>query len=202
MKTKFDKSKANLRINIAFVVGLALIFFGVMILLWYFSKNSHSPIILRGIITFVIGSIVLYIEMATSKRTWFLYLSSLALIYSVVLIFMDTGFLPWKFSNVWPILMIIAGVILFPFCAYRNGRLKAVYVVPGVVIIIFGIVFMLFSLNIIQDKLNVVASKFWPLLLIVFGIVLIVIYCWQQFNIKRGTPEKAIDESADEDTSE
>lgn len=197
-----NQSLNNNKGLIVLVLGLILIFTGILFLTTFLAKNTHTGLLFRGIILFVLGLICLYLELYYKKRTWFFFLAIVAIINSVILILCDTGFLSASLKNLWPLFIIVFGLALIPFSWYKNKRLRPTYFVPSIALSCFGIIFLLFSMKIIKERFAVVASTWWPILLVAFGLILILIFIWQQYNISRGTPEKAIDESPDEDNGE
>ena len=137
----------------------------------------------RGVILFLVGAILLFLELMKSKKSWLMLVSVSLMLISVVIGMIDVGFLPFGVSNLWPTFVIIFGFTLILFSLYKFNQLKAVYFVPALVIIFFGIFFMLFSLGIIKVSFVSVASKLWPLLLVLCGGILITIFFCQQYNL-------------------
>jgi hypothetical protein len=173
----------NIKINIVLIIGLFLIFAGILLLTSYFAKNPQSVLLFRGVILFLVGAILLFLELMKSKKSWLMFVSVSLMLISVVLGMIDVGFLPFGVSNLWPTFVIIFGFTLILFSLYKFNQLKAVYFVPALVIIFFGIFFMLFSLGIIKVSFVSVASKLWPLLLVLCGGILITIFFCQQYNL-------------------
>lgn len=173
----------NIKINIVLIIGLFLIFVGILLLTSYFAKNPQSVLLFRGVILFLVGAILLFLELMKTKKSWLMFISVSFMLISVVLGMIDVGFLPLGVRNLWPIFVIIFGFTLILFSFYKFKQMKAVYLVPALVIIFFGIFFMLFSMGIIKVSFVSVASKLWPLLLVLCGGILITIFFCQQYNL-------------------
>lgn len=173
----------NIKINIVPIIGLFLIFVGILLLTSYFAKNPQSVLLFRGVILFLVGAILLFLELMKTKKSWLMFISVSFMLISVVLGMIDVGFLPLGVRNLWPIFVIIFGFTLILFSFYKFKQMKAVYLVPALVIIFFGIFFMLFSMGIIKVSFVSVASKLWPLLLVLCGGILITIFFCQQYNL-------------------
>lgn len=173
----------NIKINIVLIIGLFLIFVGILLLTSYFAKNPQSVLIFRGVILFLVGAILLFLELMKTKKSWLMFISVSFMLIAVVLGMIDVGFLPLGVRNLWPIFVIIFGFTLILFSFYKFKQMKAVYLVPALVIIFFGIFFMLFSMGIIKVSFVSVASKLWPLLLVLCGGILITIFFCQQYNL-------------------
>lgn len=173
----------NIKINIVLIIGLFLIFVGILLLTSYFAKNPQSVLLFRGVILFLVGAILLFLELMNTKKSWLMFISVSFMLIAVVLGMIDVGFLPLGVRNLWPIFVIIFGFTLILFSFYKFKQMKAVYLVPALVIIFFGIFFMLFSMGIIKVSFVSVASKLWPLLLVLCGGILITIFFCQQYNL-------------------
>ena len=184
----------NIKINIVLIIGLFLIFAGILLLTSYFAKNPQSVHLFRGVILFLVGAILLFLELMKSKKSWLMLVSVSLMLISVVIGMIDVGFLPFGLSNLWPIFVIIFGFSLILFSFYKFKQMKAVYFVPALVIIFFGIFFMLFSLGIIKVSFVSVASKLWPLLLVLCGGILITIFFCQQYNLVKPLNETSLKE--------
>ena len=152
----------NIKINIVLIIGLFLIFVGILLLTSYFAKNPQSVLLFRGVILFLVGAILLFLELMKTKKSWLMFISVSFMLIAVVLGMIDVGFLPLGVRNLWPIFVIIFGFTLILFSFYKFKQMKAVYLVPALVIIFFGIFFMLFSMGIIKVSFVSVASKLWP----------------------------------------
>ena len=184
----------NIKINIVLIIGLFLIFVGILLLTSYFAKNPQSVLIFRGVILFLVGAILLFLELMKTKKSWLMFISVSFMLIAVVLGMIDVGFLPLGVRNLWPIFVIIFGFTLILFSFYKFKQMKAVYLVPALVIIFFGIFFMLFSMGIIKVSFVSVASKLWPLLLVLCGGILITIFFCQQYNLVKPINETSSQE--------
>lgn len=184
----------NIKINIVLIIGLFLIFVGILLLTSCFAKNPQSVLLFRGVILFIVGALLLFVELMKSKKSWLMFVSVSLMLISVVIGMIDVGFLPFSVSDLWPTFVIIFGFTLILFSLYKFRQMKAVYFVPALVIIFFGIFFMLFSLGIIKVSFVSVASKLWPLLLVLCGGVLITIFFCQQHNLTKPITEETSSE--------
>ena len=51
----------NIKINIVLIIGLFLIFAGILLLTSIFAKNPQSVLLFRGVILFLVGAVVLFL---------------------------------------------------------------------------------------------------------------------------------------------
>ena len=78
----------------------------------------------------------------------------------------------------------------------RFCKLQAFYIVPGITLTGLGLFFLCFSLDIISVSFAEFARMWWPLIFVVFGLVLIVLFLYMQ---KQKTPVLAEDSEDDEE---
>ncbi len=187
----------NIKINIVLVIGLSLIFAGILLLTGYFAKNPQSIYLFRGVILFILGALLLFVELMKSKKSWRMFVSVTLMLVSVIIGMIDVGFLPLGIKNLWPSFVIIIGFTLILFSFYKTRLIKAVYLVPALVIIFFGIIFFLFSMGIVKTPFVSVVSKLWPLLLVLCGGILITIFFIQRYNLLKQNNENFLEEDDD-----
>lgn len=173
----------NIKINIVLVIGLALIFAGILLLTGYFAKNPQSIFLFRGVILFILGASFLFVELMNSSKTWLMFISVVLMLISVIIGMIDVGFLPYAVKDLWPCFIIIFGVTLILFSLYKCKRIKAVYLIPALTITFFGVFFMLFSMRIIKTSFVSIASNLWPLLFVFCGGVLVTAYFIQHHKL-------------------
>ena len=173
----------NIKINIVLVIGLLLIFTGILLLTGYFAKNPQSIFLFRGVILFILGAFILFVELLNSSKTWLMFISMVLMLISVIIGMIDVGFLPYSVKNIWPSFIIIFGFGLILFSLYKDKKIKAIYLIPALTIIFFGVFFMLFSIGIIKTSFVSIASKLWPLLFVLCGGALVTSYFIQHHNL-------------------
>ncbi|MCX7786290.1 MAG: hypothetical protein N2442_01180 [Spirochaetes bacterium] len=78
------------------------------------------------------------------------------------------------FRNLWPFFMLFAGVALLIYGLQRKGTYRVRYLIPAVSIILLSGIFLLFSLGFIRVSLKAVLVQFWPLILVLCGVFLIL----------------------------
>jgi hypothetical protein len=173
----------NIKINVVLILGLLLIFIGVLLLTGYFAKNPQSIFSFRGVILFLLGAFILFIELMNPSKTWLMFISSVLMLISLVIGMIDVGFLPYAVKNIWPCFVIIFGLGLVLFSIYKTKKIKAVYLIPALVIMAFGVFFMFFSIGIIKISFVSIAAKLWPLLFVFCGLALVATYFIQNHNL-------------------
>ena len=78
-------------------------------------------------------------------------------------------------STIWPVFMTIVGVALVVYGKIKGDEYRLTLIIPGIAIVILSAVFMLFSLDVVEVSLAWVAAVWWPLLLVVIGLMVLVL---------------------------
>jgi len=99
----------------------------------------------------------------------FLFLLGVFLIFSKI-IFPDADF-----KAMWPVFMLVFGVILLVYSLCKKPR-QVQIMVPSAAICIMALVFIPFSFKIITVSLFKFVATWWPLLFIIVGAVLLIVY--------------------------
>lgn len=190
MKTQWTKYKILLGI------GLVFVFAGIFLLTFFASDIPIDMYILRPLIVLTFGGIILY-QTLIGKRCLFFIFSSLFLC-SIGLLFLliDAKVIPYDLSQIWPVLVIISGILLLFLGYFRYRRFQISYTVLGATFATLGIVFLCFSLDIIKMSFTEFTQNWWPLVFVVFGIGLIVLFVYSQ---KKGQNFLFDDSDEDED---
>ena len=180
---KLHKIKYRREGKVLLALGLLLVLSGLFI----FVGNQESAVkvfALRPVIFLGLGILLLFWSLALSSSSLSLFFGLFFLLIGSVLLLVDSGILPCGFSQLWPTIMIAAALSLFPAGLYKARRVRTVYLFPAIMILLLGIVFLLFSLHVIPISFRVFVARCWPLLIIVSGVVLVVIFYVQQLNAK------------------
>ncbi len=82
------------------------------------------------------------------------------------------GFLAWReLLKIWPVFMAITGASIIPYGLLKRGSARLALVIPGIAILLLALIFLPFSLGVTSLPFAQVAVLWWPLLLVVLGIV-------------------------------
>ncbi|MFI3256863.1 MAG: DUF5668 domain-containing protein [Spirochaetales bacterium] len=192
MNTQWNKYKGFLALGLIFIFG------GACLLIAFFSRTTGMTYIIFPIVLLLVGVFVLYQSLTGKRQTLFLF--SGLLLNCTAFLFLLTGaeIIPYKMSEVWPIVVMLSGIILIVLRLIRNKSLSLSHTVAGLFLIGAGFVFMLFSLNIITISFVEFASKWWPTIFILFGLVLIALFIYMQKIDKNKVSQSLSD---DEDIS-
>ena len=96
---------------------------------------------------------------------------------------------------------VIFGISLMPAGIYNFKRLRSIYLFPAITMILLGVFFMLFSLDIVKMSFAEFFINWWPLLLLIAGVLLVGIFFVQQI-LKKDFPYMEDDSLEDGDENE
>jgi hypothetical protein len=83
--------------------------------------------------------------------------------------------MPLVVTKWWPVLSVFAGLALIPAGWHHYGRVRPRYVVPSTVFVILGCILLVFSLDIVSFSFKQFMLDWWPLLLALAGLILVLI---------------------------
>ena len=172
-----DKSKFMKYIFPA--IGLILIIISIFFLVAH-SNKAIKVFAVKPFLLIVVGALALYFGLAILKKGIYIFVGLSANLLGVLSLLVEAQILPYKFSQVWPISIIIFGIALFPAGIFYFKRIRSIYLFPALMMIFLGTFFMLFSMDIVEISMAAFFSKWWPLMLLLSGLILVGIYFVQQ----------------------
>jgi hypothetical protein len=78
------------------------------------------------------------------------------------------------FSKSWPLFSVFTGLALIPAGLRHYGEFRVKYMVPAGAFIILGAGLLVFSLDIVSFSLAQFVVAWWPLLIVLAGLILIL----------------------------
>jgi hypothetical protein len=120
-----------------------------------------------------VGCAVLAIKL--NKRSLYLFFAALFLLIGLYLFLSTMHIIPLPFSRAWPLLSVFSGLALFPTGWHRHGTIRARYLVSSSAFIVLGCVLMVFSLELVSFSLAQFVENWWPLLVVLAGLILVLV---------------------------
>ena len=159
-----------------FLVSSAVfVLVGVVLLLWNLGMiprvESLWPVLL-----IIAGLWFLYEGFLRRRRDAYVFIGMFALLLGVFLLLTATVLSPVTLSSIWPVFMTITGVSLFAYGGRRPWGSRMSFTVPGTAITLISLVFLLFSFGIVDRSFSRLVAVYWPVLLIVAGLVLLGVH--------------------------
>jgi hypothetical protein len=160
--------------RIVFIIGFFLMFFGSAFLLGSLSEASRLSVLVSFFFVILgVGCAVLAIKL--NKRSLYLFFAAFFLLVGLFLFLSALSIIPFSFSQAWPLLSVFSGIALFPAGWHRYGAFRSRYVVPSIAFAALGSVLMVFSLDLVSFSFAQFMKNWWPLLVVLAGLILVLI---------------------------
>ncbi|MDR0377673.1 MAG: DUF5668 domain-containing protein [Spirochaetaceae bacterium] len=160
--------------GIIFVLGLLFMFLGCGFLLGSLAEISGISV-LSSFFFVIIGSGCASLAVKFNKRSLYLFFAAFFLLVGFFLFLSALKIVPLVFTKWWPILSVFAGLALIPAGWRHYGKIRPWYLVPSAAFIILGCVLLIFSLDIVSFSFKQFMLNWWPLLLVLAGLILVLI---------------------------
>ena len=160
--------------RLAFIIGILLMSLGSSFLLGSLTGISHTSVLL-SFFFLIIGSFCAAFAIKLNKRSLYLFFAMFFLLVGFFLFLSALGIIPIAFSRAWPLLSIFSGLALFPAGWHRYGSIKSRYLVPSIAFVVLGSLLLIFSFNIAPFSFTQFIVNWWPLLIALTGLILVLI---------------------------
>ncbi len=190
----------NYKRNIILAVGIFSILTGILLLGLLSSELSFRNFFLRPTLLFILGAITIYISLVSTRYPLFTFSGMFFCCAGILFLFIDAKLIKSNIEQLWPVLVIMSGVFLFPSCYLRSKKITPSYVVPAMCLVCLGLLFLLFSMDIIKIPFSTFAARWWPFVLIIFGIGLVILFFLNQYQKNPFSLDEE-DDDEDEDIS-
>ena len=167
--------------NLMLAVGLVLVTFGLLLLASNLTAGT-LPFSLRPIFILIMGGVILFVSFSLIHNSFFVFLGLFLFFTGILFTLIDFKVIVFTLRELWPIVVINVGLALFPAGLYKLKRMRTIYLFPAITLVVLGSFFSLFSLDIIRMSFRMFIVKWWPLLIILVGVSLVVIFFIQQIR--------------------
>ncbi|HBP08754.1 MULTISPECIES: hypothetical protein [unclassified Treponema] len=116
------------------------------------------------------------------KRSLYIALGFMLVFDSIFFALLNIEFLHLNLKELWPVIVINAGLAFIVSDLFIYKKIRTVFLFPSVALFVLGIIFLLFSLHVFHISFAKFISVFWPIVLFVLGILLILVYGVQRIN--------------------
>lgn len=157
-----------------FIIGLLLMFLGAAFLIGSLVGISQASILI-SFFFIILGVCCAVFAIQLNKRALYLFFAALFLQIGLFLFLFAMHIIPIAFSRAWPLLSVFSGIALFPTGWRLYGAFRAKYVVPAIAFVVLGSVLMVFSLDLVSFSLAQFVKNWWPLLIVLGGLTLILV---------------------------
>jgi len=164
----------KIAVNFVFFTGLFLMILGISFLLGFLEGTSRISIFFAFLLV-VAGAFCAMLAIRLNKRPAYLFFASLFMMAGFFLFLSALGIITLPFSRVWPLLSVFSGLALLPMGWRRHGTIRKHYIVSSCAFVILGCMLLVFSLRIVPFSFRHFISEWWPLLLVLAGLTLVLI---------------------------
>jgi hypothetical protein len=155
------------------ILGVAVLVAGGVLLLWnlgYLPQPGRwwpIPVLVAGL---------LFLYMAWPRRhsdTWIIPGMVLTL-SGLLFLLANTVLAGESLQRIWPLFMLVTGISLVPYALRKKGASRTAVIIPAIFISLLSLFFLPFSLHWEEGGLVAFVRRWWPLILVVLGVTLIV----------------------------
>jgi hypothetical protein len=157
-----------------FIIGLLLMFLGCAFLLGSLMDISRV-FVLVSFFFVLLGVSCAVLAIKLNKRSLYLFFAAFFLLVGFFLFLSALRIFPLAFSKAWPLISVFSGIALFPAGWHRWGAFRIPYVVPSIAFVLLGSVMLIFSLHLVSFSLAQFVKDWWPLLIVLGGLILILV---------------------------
>ena len=159
--------------NKLLVTGVAVLLAGGVLLLWnlgYLPQPGRlwpAPVILAGLF-------FLYMAWPRGRSDQWIIPGMVLTLGGVVFLLVNTVLSSQSLGRIWPAFMLVTGLSLVPYGFRKRGSARIAIIIPAVFISFLAVVFFPFSLRRTEGGFIAFVQEWWPMILVVLGIALIV----------------------------
>jgi len=158
----------------ALLLGFSSTIMGFAVLLTAAGGGSRMAAVPASLFV-IAGAVFAFTAVKLHRSPRYLFLAAFFMQIGVLLLLVASGALITPVSRLWPCLSIFAGLALIPAGWYHYGTARARFVVPSLAFVALGAAFLIFSLGIVPFSFRRFFLAWWPLLLVLAGIILTLV---------------------------
>jgi hypothetical protein len=174
--------------HIVFFIGLSFMILGIIFLLGTIAGTSRLSI-LWSFLFIIIGALCAVFAIKLNKRALYLFFASFFILIGNFLFLSALQIIPFSLAQGWPLLSVFAGLAMLPAGWRHYHKVSNRYLIPSLAFVILGSILLIFSFKVAPFSFRRFIINWWPLLLVVTGIVLILLSLSSKRNGKTGNGE-------------
>ena len=122
----------------------------------------------------VAGLVMLYLAYFRGRSSRYIIPGMVLSLGGLFFLLFNTILQGHSMERVWPAFMLITGLSLIPFGFRKRGAARISIIIPGIFIAALSLMFFPFSLGAAGMGLLDFVRQWWPLVLVIFGIALVI----------------------------
>jgi drug/metabolite transporter (DMT)-like permease len=159
--------------NKLLVAGVAVVVAGGVLLLWNLGYLPH-PGKLWPVPVIIAGLFFLYMAWPRRRSDRWIIPGMVLTLGGVVFLLMNTVLSGESLARIWPAFMLVTGISLVPYGLRKRGPSRTAMVIPAIFISCLALLFFPFSLRQQPRGFAEFVQQWWPMVLLILGIALIV----------------------------
>ena len=159
--------------NKLLVTGVAVVLAGGVFLLWNLGYLPH-PGRLWPVPVILVGLFFLYMAWPRRHSDSWIIPGMVLTLGGVVFLLMNTVLNEESLARIWPAFMLVTGISLIPYGYRKKGSARIAIVIPAIFISFLALLFFPFSLRRAGGGFVAFVQQWWPLILVILGIALII----------------------------
>jgi len=166
--------------NKLLVIGVAVLLAGGLLLLWNLGYLPQ-PGGLWPVPVIVAGLVLLYMAWPRERSDRWIIPGMVLTLGGGVVLLMNTVLSGQSLARIWPAFMLVTGLSLVPYAYRKRGGARTAIVIPAIFISCLALLFLSFSLRRPGGSLVALVRRWWPMVLVIIGIALLVSF----FSVRR-----------------
>ncbi len=159
--------------NTLLIIGAGILVAGGVLLLWTLGYLP-GPGYLWPVPVMLAGLILLYLAYFRHKSSRSIIPGMVLSLGGLFFLLFNTILQGHSMEKVWPVFMLITGLSLIPYGYRKKGRARISIIIPGIFIAVLSVLFLPFSLGAAGIGLLDFVRQWWPLVLVLLGIALVI----------------------------
>ncbi|POQ98527.1 hypothetical protein AU468_13160 [Alkalispirochaeta sphaeroplastigenens] len=127
-----------------------------------------------GFLLIAAGVFLLYRAFLPGGREVNVFSGTLLTLLGVFFVLQQSVLTQTDIRTLWPVFVTSAGLALVAYGFRRGDRYLYSLVIPGVAVVLLSFLFLLFSLDLVQASLASLAVRWWPVLLVPLGVLILL----------------------------
>ena len=177
------------------LLALSIILFLVVFIVTIFnSEKEHAKILdFLPVFLMIVGLSVVLLTPST-KSSYQLFIGLGFIFIGGFSFLLMRGIIERTLLQLWPVIGIGNGVILFIAGFYKYRKISFGFVIPSIAMIVLSAWFLLFSLKIVSMSFKEFVIVFGPLLLVMLCVLLFVVYIFKRNSKSSEEPDQFQDD--------
>jgi hypothetical protein len=157
--------------GIALFCGFSFMMIGLAVFLASAVGRPRAGAVLAAVCV-ILGSLLAFAAVSLHRRSRYLFAASLVIQFGLLILLAALGLVQSPWTRWWPLAAVFSGTSLLPAGWHRFGRPRASFMVPAAGFLLLGGVFLIFSFRVVPQSFKAFFIAWWPLLLLLSGVVL------------------------------